>query len=732
MTPLATAYVTIAAICVVVALQHLVVAFRVPDRRIHLLFALAAAAVAGDAVNCLRFYWAEGPAEVMSGMAWSGFFLCTALVSLAWFVDLRTGAARRWLVVAETVAGVVAVVFGFTVGIAYTHVNELRSVVLPWGETVTMGLGPTSPWRWTGDVVNVGFFAILIGATINLVKRGEKHQARVLGGSLVLFSLAMLLIIPTDLGLITLPGPHTFAFLLIVAAMSWDLSDELIRAARLSREVVAGERRWRQLLDDVRLLAVRIDPEGRIVEVNPHFSRILGYSTGEVQDREYWGFVAPDSRENRREAFHRAMAGDPTLEVEVPTVACDGGLKHVVWRNVLLRDRDGEIEGMLSVGADVTEQRQTEEDRDRATAELEATVRELEVLRTKLEEENIYLKEEIDSRAVHNGIIGQSDPLLYVLHKIEQVTATDATVLIQGETGVGKELVARSIHQESDRSAGPFLAVNCAALPASLVESELFGHEKGAFTNADRRRRGRFELADGGTLFLDEVGELPLEIQPKLLRVLQDGLVDRVGGSASVKVDVRLIVATNRDLRSEVEAGRFREDLFYRLDVYPITVPPLRDRREDIALLVNHFARKLGARHKVPIHEVPQEVMRQLEAYDWPGNVRELQNVIERAVLTSSDGVLKLAGPLEARSVDSQPSSAREDGRLRTLEDVERSHIEEILRVCGGQIAGSGGAAEILGMHPNTLRSRLKKLGIEPLAKTPNSHPEHRHAAGRR
>jgi PAS domain S-box-containing protein len=713
MTPLSIAYVATAAICVVVALQHLLLAFRVPDRRIHLLFVLATLAVAGDAMNSLRFYWADRPEQVVDALAWSGLFLCSAVVFLAWFVDFRTGVARRWLVVAETLAGVLAVVFGFTVGITYTEVTEMRSVLLSWGETVTIGVGPTSSWHWLGDAVNIGFFVILIDTTMRLARRGEHRQARVLGGALVLFSLALLLIIPTDLGLITLPGPHTFAFLLIVAAMSWDLTDELIRASRLSREVLANERRWRQLLDDVRLLAARVDTDGRIVELNPHFDRVLGYGIDDARGREFWSFLAPDRQEERRSAFHRAMAGNPTTQVEVGAMARDGAVKHIVWRNVLLRDRDGEIEGMLSIGADVTDQRDAESERDRVLTELEATVCELEVVRSKLEEENIYLKEEIGSRAVHGEIIGQSDPLLYVLHKIEQVAATDATVLIQGETGVGKELVASTIHQESDRSAGPFLAVNCAALPASLVESELFGHEKGAFTDADRRRKGRFELADGGTLFLDEVGELPLDIQPKLLRVLQDGLVDRVGGSASVKVDVRLIAATNRDLRGEVEAGKFREDLFYRLDVYPITVPPLRDRCEDIDLLVGHFARRLAARHKVSIREVPQEVMRQLEAYDWPGNVRELQNVIERAVLTSSGGVLKLVGPLEARSVDPRPSSVRENGRLRTLEDVERSHIEEILRVCGGQIAGSGGAAEILGLHANTLRSRLKKLGIK-------------------
>lgn len=713
MTPLAAAYVATAAICLVVALQHLVLAFRVPERRIHLLFAVAACGVAGDAFVSRATYGATHPQDFLGLMPFGALFIVTTIVALSLFIALRTRAVRMWMVVLVAILGIATVVIDFTTGIAYVGPVELNHVTLFWGESIALPSGETNPLRLIADLTLIGFLVVLLDTTVRLVRRGDRRAAWLIGGSLVVYSLSLFMIIPIDMGRIHLPSLHTFAFLIIVAAMSWDLADELIRAAYLSREVVAGERRWRQLLDDVQLLAVRIDHEGRIVEVNPHFSKVLGHENAEVQGREYWGFVAPDRRENRREAFFRAMDGDPTLEVEVPAIASDSSHKLVVWRNVLLRDRDGEIEGMLSVGADVTEQRQSEEDRDRALAELETSVAELEVLRTKLEEENIYLKEEVDSRSGHGEIVGSSDALLYVLHKMKQVAGTDATVLIQGETGVGKELVATSIHKESDRSAGSFLAVNCAALPPSLVESELFGHEKGAFTGADRRRQGRFELADGGTLFLDEVGELPLDVQPKLLRVLQEGEIERVGGTGTLKVDVRLIVATNRDLRREVEAGRFREDLFYRLEVYPITVPPLRSRREDIALLVHHFARQLSTRHKVIIDEVPQEVMRQLEAYHWPGNIRELQNVIERAVLTSSDGVLRLVGPLDASPVDSRVEATPTDTRLRTLQEVERDHLTTVIRACGGQIAGAGGAAEVLGLHPNTLRSRLKKHGID-------------------
>jgi PAS domain S-box-containing protein len=714
MTLLADAYVATAAVCLAVGLQHLLMALRVEDRKPQLLFALAALAVAADAIFERRMHDASTADAYLHLMPWTALCIATAIVALSWYVELRTNLVRKGLLWGVTGLACLTVILDFTVGIAYTGDVEFGSTALPWGEVIPHVSGATNPLRVVGDLVMIGFLLVLLDSTLRMARRGESRQTRILGGSLVVYALGLLTIIPSDLGWFHLPPPHTFAFLLIVAAMSWDLSEELIRASRLSREVLANERRWRQLMENVHLLAARVEPSGRITEVNPFFCEVLGYEAAELAGRKYWSIVAPEQQTERREAFRRAMRGDPTPEVEVVVTARDGSQKQIVWRNVLLLDRNGAIEGMLSVGADVTDQRRAEVDRDVVLAELEATVRELEAVRARLEEENVVLKEEIGTRSEHSEILGASDALLYVLHKIRQVAATDATVLIQGETGVGKELVATAIHRGSDRSTGPFLALNCAALPPSLIESELFGHERGAFTGADRRRQGRFELAGGGTLFLDEVGELPLEVQPKLLRALQEGTIERIGGSESIQVDVRLVAATNRDLRGEVEAGRFREDLFYRLDVFPITVPPLRDRREDIEVLVHHFARNLATRHRIEINEIPTEVMRQLESYDWPGNVRELRNVIERSVLTSADGVLRLAGRLLA--INGNGIEAPEPRRpvFCTLEELQRDHIVAVIDACGGQIAGSGGAAQILGVHPNTLRSRLKKLGIEP------------------
>ena len=369
-----------------------------------------------------------------------------------------------------------------------------------------------------------------------------------------------------------------------------------------------------------------------------------------------------------------------------------------------IRDENGRAVQVLEATTDITERKKTEEARDRYLEELEA-------LKARLEDENIYLKEEIESRHGFKEIIGRSNAILYVLEKVRQVAETDATVLIQGETGVGKELVSRAIHNTSRRSQKPFIKVNCAALPANLVESELFGHEAGAFTGADRLRKGRFELADGGTIFLDEISELPLDLQSKLLRVLQEGQFERVGGSNPLKVDVRVIAATNLIVSEEVAEGRFRPDLFYRLNVYPITVPPLRTRREDIPLLVNHFVPQIAARIGKNVDQIPPHVLEKLTTYDWPGNVRELVNIIERAVITSRDGVIRLPGEM-AEPVKPFVNTRDTQVQPMDLQTIERQHIISVLNSVNWRISGPKGAAKILGLNPSTLRFRMQKLGI--------------------
>ncbi len=342
--------------------------------------------------------------------------------------------------------------------------------------------------------------------------------------------------------------------------------------------------------------------------------------------------------------------------------------------------------------------------RKKTEQELKESFSEIEHLRDQLQAENIYLREEIELTYKHEGIIGKSDAIKQVLAQVEQVAETDATVLVLGETGTGKELVTRAIHKLSPRKDRSMVKVNCAALPPTLIESELFGREKGAFTGAISRQVGRFEIADGSTIFLDEMGELPLDLQVKLLRVLQEGQFERIGGTQTITVDVRVIAATNRDLAKAVQEGKFREDLYYRLNVFPIFVPPLRERTEDIPTLAWTFIKEFGNTMGKRIETIPKKSMEALQRYPWPGNVRELKNVVEQAMIISKDKTLKVQIPGISDSGTHQKL---------TLETIERRHIFEILEKTEWRVSGRNGAAEILGLKPTTLEARMKKLGIK-------------------
>jgi formate hydrogenlyase transcriptional activator len=331
---------------------------------------------------------------------------------------------------------------------------------------------------------------------------------------------------------------------------------------------------------------------------------------------------------------------------------------------------------------------------------------EIRKLRDQLEQENVVLREQLCRVQKFDEIVGDSPPIRRMLDAVEQVAATDATVLITGETGTGKELIARAIHRLSPRAHGPLVKFNCAAIPDTLLASELFGHERGAFTGAVARRKGRFEQANGGTLFLDEIGELPPEMQVMLLRVLQEREFERLGGGDTVRVDVRIVAATNRDLAEDVRAGRFRSDLYYRLHVFPIHLPPLRERAEDIPLLTSHFAAKHGERFGRAISRIDRRAMNMLVAYHWPGNVRELENVIERAVILSRNGTLRVER-------DVAPSATVAGNVTERLQMQEREAIESALRASRGRVSGPTGAAKALGLAPSTLEFRIKRLGID-------------------
>ena len=418
----------------------------------------------------------------------------------------------------------------------------------------------------------------------------------------------------------------------------------------------------------------------------------------ELHFERFISAIHPDDRERVRTKISQSLEKREALNLEYRIVRPDGSLRWISSRGNPSFDGSGLPERLMGVAIDVTERKLME-------AELRERLDEIERLKRQLENENVYLREEIKTERGFEKIVGRSDALQYVLFKIQQVAPTDATVLILGETGTGKGVVAQAIHEMSARKDKPMITVNCAALPANLIESELFGREKGAFTGAHARQVGRFEIANTGTIFLDEIGEMPLELQAKLLRVLQEGEFERLGSPRTIKVDVRVLASTSRDLKAEVQNRRFREDLYYRLNVFPISIPSLSARAEDIPQLVSYFvdryARKLGRKYET----VSKLTMEALQEHSWPGNVRELEHVIERAVITSPGPVLQLADRVELEAAVTLP--------LKGLRAVEREHILDVLEKTSWKIDGTSGAATLLGLHPSTLRFRLKKLGIK-------------------
>jgi len=473
---------------------------------------------------------------------------------------------------------------------------------------------------------------------------------------------------------------------------------------RLAAEEALRERR-EQLSEAQRVAKVgswEWDAATDVVTWSEEMFRIMGRDPGQPAPsyQEHPLLFTPAGWERLRVAVEEALKNGAPYELELEAIRADGNFVWTSARGEALHDVKGKIIKLRGTVQDIAERKQAE-------AALQKAVEEVSKLKNRLEDENVYLQEEIKLAHNFDEIVGRSDATKYVLFKIEQVAPTDATVLVTGETGTGKELVARAIHSSSLRKDRPLVRVNCAALSPTLVESELFGHEKGAFTGAAGRKIGRFELASGATIFLDEIGELPLELQAKLLRVIQEGEFERLGSSKTIKVDVRIIAATNRNLKIAVEQGAFREDLWYRLNVFPITVPPLRDRKEDIAGLVEHFVKRFSQKVGRRISSIPPSSLKTLHDYAWPGNVRELANVLERAVINTNGAVLRIVDNFEKPQVE---ELSRPD---KTLEEMEKEYILRILDNTGWRIEGRKGAARILGLNPSTLRTRMAKLGIQ-------------------
>lgn len=480
-----------------------------------------------------------------------------------------------------------------------------------------------------------------------------------------------------------------------------------------------------EILGAVREPLLLLDDELRVVRANRAFYQLFGVDPGETEGEVIYHLGNHQWDIPRlRELFETILPENTEFndfEVEHAFETIGFKIMHLNARRICSKTEQKQL--ILLAIEDVTEreysrrnldeivkERTVELRKSRKNAEdsrqiAETALEEIKKLKDQLEVERAYLLEEIKLEFNYDNIIGQSNEIKYVFYKIEQIAATDTTVLVLGETGTGKELVARAIHDLSQRRDRAMVKMNCAALPANLIESELFGHERGAFTGANTKRIGRFELANGTTLFLDEIGELPLELQPKLLQVIESGKFERLGSSHTQNVDVRIIAATNRNLEREVHEGRFREDLWYRLNIFPITLPALRDRLDDIPLLVKYFVRKIAKRLGKKIDIIPASAMTTLQNYGWPGNVRELENVLERAVINSSGPKLNLFDELKQSPRSASPN-------VQTLEAVEREHITRVLEQTNWKVSGKNSAAEILGIERSTLRARMRKLNI--------------------
>jgi PAS domain S-box-containing protein len=456
------------------------------------------------------------------------------------------------------------------------------------------------------------------------------------------------------------------------------------------------EQRWTEaILQSMPHLAYVFDKELKLKRWNKNVEKVLGYNSEELYDKYILDFVHKPDHEEQLKTVKKMFETGEDVTAEERLVTKSGRVLPYYGSGSLTVIDDEPF--MIGLTINMSELKS-------AQKQIEMQLKEIKRLKEQLEAENLYLREELKLSHTFEEIIGESNILKHILYRIEQVAPMDTTVLLKGETGTGKELFARAIHQKSKRHNKPMIAVNCASLPVNLVESELFGHEKGAFTGAMQRQIGRFELADGGTIFLDEIGELPMELQAKLLRVLQAGEFERIGNPKTMKVDVRVITATNCDLEKEILKGRFRKDLFYRLNVYPLSIAPLRERASDIPLLVEHFVKRFNHKLGKNITKVPQKVIDRLKQYDWPGNIRELENIIERAVILSKSSALSVE-PLQ----NGEPNV---EDKFNSLADYERKYIEKVLKTTFWRIEGPKGAARILDMNPKTLRSRMQKLGI--------------------
>src|SRR5664279_2755616 len=546
---------------------------------------------------------------------------------LPWFIFYYTGYKKKLLPILMDALYLIAYLTMF-----FTTKDSMSPLWM-LGVSLSMGLVPVHSWL----------------AIRYQYKSGEKQKANWL---VVIMILYLFIYIPTILNHVTdnyfgklfhakLFYPNNLFPVAFILYMGIRLRSNLREKIGLENLLIVQNLRWDAIMKNMRVIMVQFDMQGRIIYINPYGIKFLGFQHASEVVGKFWSLFLPsDVSENLLIRLKQLTEeADIPQEYKTDIINAKREKRTFNWNNLALKNDKGELDSVFSIGTDITD--------------LELYILQIQDLKSALEKENLMLKGEPPADGMDAEIIGTSEAIKYVIHKARQVASTSAAVLLEGETGVGKELFADLIHQHSLRSELPFVKINCGAMPAELMEDELFGHEKGAFTGAIQVRKGRFEIANGGTIFLDEIGELPLALQPKLLRVLQTGSFERVGGQQTLQVDVRVIAATNRILAKEVREGRFRDDLFYRLNVFPITIPPLRNRPEDLPLLIQYFIDKKNKKHSKSIQFVSKSDMNWLLHYDWPGNIRELRNVIERAVISSSGDTPVSYTHLRAHETDS-------------------------------------------------------------------------------
>jgi len=696
----------VASACLTLAAMHLLVWYRMPRTWANLLYSLTALATTGLAGCELWMMRAQTSEQFGTALRWLHVPAWAMIVSLVLFVRLHLRAGRPWLAWTVCTLRTFSLLMNFLVGqnLNYREVTGLRHIPFI-GESVSVAEGVSNPWMLVGQLSLVLWVAFVADAATTVWRRGNRREALVVGGSIMFFVLASTVQAVLVLWqIIHSPLTTSLFYLGVVAVMAYEMSREPLRATQLSEDLRQSQERLRQAAQAAGFGVYLYDFATDETSYSTEFLALHGLpvdATLELDSDLVPKAIHPDDKAG----FLAGMkaANDPhgpgTLDLEYRISRRDGQLRWLRARGRTVFTGSGQsirplrLDGILQ---DTTE-------RKRLELELRQGLDEVQRLRDQLQMENMYLREQVKRADGHDEILGESEAILQMLAKAKQVALTDTAVLITGETGTGKELLAQAIHDMSRRKTRSMVKVNCAALPAPLIESELFGREKGAFTGAMTRQIGRFELADGSTIFLDEIGDLPVDLQVKLLRVLQDGGFERLGSNHTITADVRVIAATNHNLGGMVRNGTFREDLFHRLDVFPIEAPPLRARVDDIPLLTWKFVAEFNKKMGRSIDSIPKHVMEQLKQYPWPGNVRELRNLVERAAIVSTGRALKIELPSVDNGLEPLPV---------TLEEAERKHILEMLERVHWRISGHDGAAEILGVRPTTLHSRMKKLGI--------------------